>query len=98
MIGEFYVEVFVQKEDRFGIKTKELGDSWINGYGECPQVIKREEVNKIPYHEVNKGEKTYYNYGEPKGNMNDSLEELRKQVRFLSEEVKSIREILEPSD
>jgi len=92
MMGEFYVEKFVQKredeENRFGIKTSELGETWINGFGQCPQVIKENETNKIPYHEVKKGDKTYYNYGAPKPNLQAQIDELREELRLLKDELR----------
>jgi len=80
MIGEFFVERFVQKEDRFGIKTRELGEGWINGFGQCQQVIKEQEVNKIPYHVVEKGERKFYNYGAPKPKLQEQINELRNDI------------------
>lgn len=91
MIGEFFVERFVQKEDRFGIKTKELGEKWINGFGQCPQIIKEGAVNKIPYHQ--KGE--YYNYGEPKAKMQEALDEIRAELKMIKEDISGIYDLLQ---
>ena len=92
MMGEFYVEVFSQQDKRFGIKTRELGDSWINGFNECPQVIKEHEMNNIPYHKVEKNDKVYYNYGEPKPKITDELSNIRREVAELKTEVEILKE------
>ena len=91
MIGEFFVERFVQHDDRFGIKVTEP-DVWINGFKECPQVIKEQEVNKIPYY-TSQGktkagvEKTFYNYGEAKRTAQEQIDELRDAIKELWTEI-----------
>jgi len=81
MIGEFVVERFVQKEKSFGIKVDR--GFWINGFGDCPQIIKEGELNLIPYHEVKKGENTYYNYGESRKTLPEAIDELRAEMSKL---------------
>ena len=95
MIGEFFVEKFVQKDEekgkRFGIKTTELGESWINGFGECPQIIKENEVNNIPYHKVVRNGREYYNYGEEKPKLYLQVEKLKEEIDKLWDELGSLK-------
>jgi len=90
MLGKFHVQKFKQFEDRFGIKTIELGEKWINGFGMCPQIIQEGEINTIPYYDKN----GYFNYGEPKTSkidMKENLIGLRQELDKIWDEIGEIK-------
>ena len=98
MEENFFVEIFTQREDSFGIKvrTKEGNTGWINGFGICPQKITPQTEMVIPYYTVEKNGKTYYNYGEPKkkattGAISDAIAEIHDELNDIRQELEELR-------
>jgi hypothetical protein len=91
MEEKFFIEKFVQHEDRFGIKVRseEGNEGWINGFGKCPLEIESDSEMVIPFHVVTRGDKTYYNFGEEKKKV--TVESLSSSIEAVKEELKVIR-------
>jgi len=89
---ELLVRRIAKRDKGFGIEVEgEKGTFWINSFdGEVPADLTVGSYAKIPYYEVKKGDRVFYNYGEKRkpqgavmGEINeklDRIENLLKQV------------------